>query len=294
MAEKIRREWLGGLERSCRADLESRIIPAPPLPGFDRIEARFNGNFFEPHRHDTYAIGVTLYGVQTFKYRGANHYSQPGQIIVLHPDELHDGAAGTDDGLRYRMLYLEPSLVRLAMGDLCSSLPFIRRPVIEDDLLLVTLTAALETLDRDLEDIQATEIVADVTDGLVRHSERQTGHRQTIARPRIWRARDFLHENCQRNISSIELEQVSGLDRYSLARQFRSAFGTSPHRFLIMRRLEHARQLMSQGTSLAETATTVGFADQSHLSRHFKKAFGVTPGKWAEAAKVRKGSSLAF
>ena len=287
MACKERREWLGGLERSCRPDLETRIVPAPPTPGIDRIEASFKGNFFEPHRHDTYAIGVTLYGVQTFRYRGANHFSCPGQIIVLHPDEIHDGAAGTDDGLRYRMLYLEPSLVRTAMGNLATPLPFVRMPVIKDHRLSATLISALETLDCDLEDIQATEIISDVTDGLVRHSEQREGHRQGSCDPGVWRTRDYLLENCQRNISSHELEDVSGLDRYSLARQFRSAFGTSPHRFLIMRRLERARQLMSQGIRLAEIAAIVGFADQSHLSRHFKKAFGLTPGKWVEAARTR-------
>ncbi|NNE22756.1 MAG: AraC family transcriptional regulator [Rhizobiales bacterium] len=286
MACKERRQWLGGLERSCRPDLETRIIPAPPIPGIDRIEASFSGNFFEPHSHDTYAIGVTLHGVQTFRYRGTRHFSRPGQIIVLHPDEIHDGAAATNDGLRYRMLYLEPSLVRMAMGDLTASLPFVGLPVIEDELLRATLISALETLDCDLEDIQASEIVGDVTDGLLRHSERRPSHRQKSSGLGVWRAREFLLENCRRNISSLELEQVSGLDQFSLARQFRTAFGTSPHRFLIMRRLDCARRLMTQGAPLAETAATVGFADQSHLSRHFKRAFGVTPGKWVEAARA--------
>ena len=286
MPDKKRREWLGGLERLCRTDLESRIVPAPPLPGIDRIEASFSGSFFEPHRHDTYAIGVTLSGIQTFQYRGEKHYSQPGQIIVLHPDELHDGAAATDEGLLYRMLYLEPSLVRLAQANSNFGLPFVRQPVIEDNRLCSSLCAALGTLDCHLEDIAATDIIGEVTDGLNRHSDQQSSQRQSIAHTRVWRARDFLFENCQRNISSLELEQVSGLDRFVLARQFRSEFGTSPHRFLIMRRLEHARQLMSKGTSLVETAATVGFADQSHLSRHFKKTFGVTPGKWVNALTV--------
>ena len=286
MTDKKRREWLGGLERSCRTDLESRIKPAPPLPGLDRIEASFSGSFFEPHRHDTYAIGVTLSGIQTFSYRGDKHYSKPGQIIILHPDEIHDGAAATEESLLYRMLYLEPSMVRSAMVNSNSGLPFVRQPVIEDTEFYRSLCAALGTLDCHLEDIEATGIIGEVTDGLNRHSDQQASRRQSVARTRVWKARDFLVENCRHNISSLELEQVSGLDRFVLARQFRSEFGTSPHRFLIMRRLELARQLMSNGTSLVETAAAVGFADQSHLSRHFKKAFGVTPGKWAEAIKV--------
>ena len=40
------------------------VVRAPGAP--DRIEARFSGAAFSPHRHDTYAIGMTLAGVQTF------------------------------------------------------------------------------------------------------------------------------------------------------------------------------------------------------------------------------------
>ena len=70
----------------------------------ERIEAFFSGVGFDPHRHDTYAIGTTLAGVQAFRYRGAARRSLPGQVFVLHPDETHDGRAGTAQGFRYRIL----------------------------------------------------------------------------------------------------------------------------------------------------------------------------------------------
>lgn len=68
--------------------------------------------------------------MQTFRYRGVERASLPGNIIVLHPDEVHDGAAGTEDGLTYRMLYLPPE--RLAdLADFSGSgraLPFVADP----------------------------------------------------------------------------------------------------------------------------------------------------------------------
>ncbi|NWB64247.1 AraC family ligand binding domain-containing protein, partial [Pseudomonas sp. F1002] len=42
---------------------------APHASGLERIEAYFAGFGFDPHRHDTYAIGRTLFGVQSFHYR---------------------------------------------------------------------------------------------------------------------------------------------------------------------------------------------------------------------------------
>jgi len=82
-----------------------------------------------------------------------------------------------------------------------------------------------------------------------------------------------------RVIRSSELEQVSGLTRYDLARQFRSAFGTSPYRYSLMRRLDSARAQLGQHRSLADVALATGFADQAHLTRMFKDAFGLTPAR---------------
>ena len=57
------------------------------------LEAWFAGHGFDTHRHDTYAIGLTDVGVQAFDYRGAAEISTPGKVVVLHPDETHDGRA---------------------------------------------------------------------------------------------------------------------------------------------------------------------------------------------------------
>ncbi|HEX9462749.1 MAG TPA: helix-turn-helix domain-containing protein, partial [Alphaproteobacteria bacterium] len=76
------------------------------------------------------------------------------------------------------------------------------------------------------------------------------------------------------------LEAASGLDRYTLARQFRARLGTSPYRYLVMRRLDTARALLRAGRSLADAAYATGFSDQSHMTRQFKRAFGLPPGRW--------------
>ena len=94
-------------------------------------------------------------------------------------------------------------------------------------------------------------------------------------------ARDHLEANALRLVRSQELEAVTGMDRYRLARHFRAVFSTSPHRFQTMRRLQQARRMIEAGEALASVAPATGFSDQSHLNRQFRKAFGVTPGRWA-------------
>ena len=94
--------------------------------------AWFGGHGFDKHRHDTYAIGVTDVGVQAFDYRGVAEVSTPGKVVVLHPDETHDGRAGTPDGFGYRIVYVAPARIHEAARAICGrpcALPFVREPV---------------------------------------------------------------------------------------------------------------------------------------------------------------------
>jgi hypothetical protein len=121
-----------GLERSCQAAVASWIASTTPAGGVELFSAWLTGDAYQKHRHDTYAIGLTDIGVQVFDYRGSTHASTPGQVVVLHPDEIHDGRAGTGDGFGYRILYVEPALlaeaVRALRGRSCP-LPFVSEVV---------------------------------------------------------------------------------------------------------------------------------------------------------------------
>ncbi|UVK43221.1 AraC family transcriptional regulator [Mesorhizobium sp. AR07] len=268
-----------GLGRLCVGAAENRIISASDPLGMERIEARFHGSAFDLHRHDTYAIGVTLHGVQTFRYLGATRHSLPGQIIVLHPDELHDGGAGTEDGLRYRMLYLEPSLMLDCLGG--ASLPFVREGVVTDAAFRGTLLSALGPLEEELDELFVDDFLAQLMQSLNRHAGQPAKPMTRTAWRAAMLARDYLTDNLARPVRSDELEAITGLDRYALSRHFRAAFSTSPHRFLVMRRLQSARRMIAAGEPLAQIAIEAGFNDQSHFIRQFKKAFGMTPGRWS-------------
>jgi hypothetical protein len=87
----------------------------------------FGAGGYSPHRHDTYAIGITLSGVQAFKYRGVQRYCMPGECHILHPDELHDGLAAAEGGFSYRIIYIDPCMIQSAVGG--APLPFVEDPV---------------------------------------------------------------------------------------------------------------------------------------------------------------------
>jgi AraC-like DNA-binding protein len=89
----------------------------------------------------------------------------------------------------------------------------------------------------------------------------------------------------QRLDSSPTLEQMAAVARLSptyFASQFKRTTGLPPHRYVIRRRVERAKQVLQRGRdiSLAQVALQAGFSDQSQFSHHFKRCVGVTPGEF--------------
>lgn len=219
--------------------------------------------------------------MQSFDYRGAQRDSTPGDLIVLHPDELHNGRAGIEDGFRYRMAYVEPGLIMAALAGRAGAMPFIGNAVCRDGSLMRALVGLLGDVEHGLEPLERDAAVGALAEALLKLDPScALAGTETPAMRACERARDFLSESRDEAIDSTMLEAVTGLDRYALARQFRRRYGTSPHHYLVMRRLERARLLIRQGETLAEAAAASGFADQSHMTRHFRKAYGQSPGHW--------------
>ena len=261
-----------------------RIRFDEPQANLQRLTARFGGHAYDLHRHETYAVGLTLWGAQSFHYRGRLETSRGRQVMVIHPDEAHDGHASVDKGFAYRMLYVDPASVSAALDG--ASPPFVPDVVADDPVLADLLADAFADFPQPMEPLAVDAVVERLATRLAaRSDDRPSARRRVPAHRAVARARDYLAAEATRTVASDELEKITGLDRFALARHFRAATGTSPHRYQVGRRLARAQAMIAAGTALSETAAATGFADQSHLTRHFVASFGLTPGRWAALAR---------
>lgn len=251
--------------------------------GQHRIEAHLLGCQFAPHRHDTYAVALTLQGVQSFDYRGRECHSSPGGVVVIHPDERHDGRPGTREGFRYRGIHIEPSRIQRILGG--RELPFIAGGTSTNPRLIRAVRMLLADYQRPLGELEFDDALYDLSTALSALSMPQRPLKP-LDYCAAELAREFLIAHWDNDVTLTCLEHVSGRDRWKLSRDFRALFGTSPYRYLLMRRLEQARGMLASGVAPADIAVRCRFADQSHFIRHFRHAFGMTPGKWAGLASA--------
>jgi AraC-like DNA-binding protein len=95
-------------------------------------------------------------------------------------------------------------------------------------------------------------------------------------------AREMLVAAADQPVPVPELAAACRLSISHFVRAFRQTTGLSPHRWMVERRIETSKELLSAGKrySLADIALRCGFADQSHFTRSFARSAGLTPGAW--------------
>jgi transcriptional regulator GlxA family with amidase domain len=111
---------------------------------------------------------------------------------------------------------------------------------------------------------------------------------ETTSRPRgglaPWQKRrviDLFRQHLDESLGLPTLAGECGLSVSQFARAFRQSFGTPPHHYLLLQRVERAKAILSGSTrALAEVAQQAGFCDQASFSRTFKAIVGTTPSQW--------------
>jgi AraC family transcriptional regulator len=88
-------------------------------------------------------------------------------------------------------------------------------------------------------------------------------------------------------IETVDLAAKLGLSVGFLVLAFRGALGTTPHCYLMERRLARARaELTTTAKPVARVALECGFSDQAHLTRHMRTALGVTPAAYRQLSRA--------
>jgi len=89
---------------------------------------------------------------------------------------------------------------------------------------------------------------------------------------------DYIDANLEESISLDQLAKLAGFSKYHFARNFKQATGLSPHAYLLKRRADRARKLLSDtNMPIAEVALAAGFSHQSHFTSRFREEFKMTP-----------------
>lgn len=111
------------------------------------------------------------------------------------------------------------------------------------------------------------------------------GGTRGLSRVHEARAKQMLMNKANGNISLSDIARECNMSGSYFLRAFRASTGHTPHQWLLLQRVEQARELLrNSDLSLAAIALACHFSDQSHFSRVFSQLVGTTPGNWRRHA----------
>ncbi|MBG6247503.1 MULTISPECIES: AraC family transcriptional regulator [Enterobacterales] len=248
-----------------------RLLPG--LEGVELYRAHLLHHAFEPHSHDAFGLGIIDAGAERFRYRVALHLAPRHSLVMMNPDELHTGEAVTEEGWRYRMIYIAPPALCALSGEIGWCFGNVVR---QDPVRAAALSRLLEALWQSQEALCIAGLVLEITDLLRPHAylarlpRAEAPHRLDIVR-------NYIVAYYARAITLEEMAGLVFLSPYHFLRQFKARFHATPHQVLMSCLLSQAKRMLARGMPAADVAAAAGLTDQAHLTRAFALRYGTTP-----------------
>lgn len=252
------------------------------IPGVEAMSLVSN-HHFPRHSHDQFALGMIAFGGHRSWSAVGHVEAVAGDLVMANPGELHDGVPIDGKVRGWRMIYLDPTLVSHELEPEITRPIELVRPVARDRLLAQSFAQLFACLTAPNTDrLAKEESLIRTLMCLVRRHSTSRPWRNRLS-PSVTKAIQCLDAARNTPVSLAELAALSGISRFQLLRAFAREIGTTPHAYLIQRRVALARQFLAAGKTPTQAALDAGFADQSHLTRAFVRYIGVTPARYRAA-----------
>jgi len=233
---------------------------------------------FTKHFHDTYTIGITHDGMFKSIFENKTFYLYKHAIKIINPGEVH---GGDSNSWKYTNFYPSIDFV----SEIYEQIFFEKRsPIftchtIEDPTLYKLLLDFFMNIYHNEDKLKVESSLIEALSYLIKKYAHTTKRYEPIFnnKPIIKDSLEFIQDSLDSNISLDDLASNSNLSKYHFLRTFKNDVGLTPHQFILIKRIEKAKELISKGVNLNEVAFHTGFSDQSHFNRNFKKIYGYSP-----------------
>ncbi|CAM5325743.1 HTH-type transcriptional activator RhaR [Mycolicibacterium aubagnense] len=266
---------------------EARLTRHAGLGDLELLTARYRNHAYALHTHDSYVFGVVVAGAEKLRINRQAYLAPAGSIIVVNPEDPHDGEKGCEAGWAYRTCYPRAELMREVAEDLeLGHLPMFSQGILEAPDLAGEFVQAhrLAVAGKSMEaETAMLTALRELTRCFADRGGRDLSANDSAAARRFRRYRDLVEADLTGAFELGDLAEVAGVTRFQVIRDFKRVAGMTPGQYLRDCRIRAASALMRTSKPLAEIAFDTGFADQSHLTRQFKSMRGVSPGAFREA-----------
>lgn len=258
---------------------------------FHYRDAKFEG--VPVHQHDFYEVYYFLGGSVEYSVEGRTYELKPGDLLLINPLELHQPRIAPDQQDYERIVlwinknYLselcfnKTSLTRCFDNSIPDHTNLLRPTKIQQTYISAMLT---ELISETSSDSYAVEIASEAI--LLRflvELNRLTIYSSSALRKDeasssiIPDVLEYINKHFCEKLTLNEIADEFFVSKYYLSHAFNNVVGTSVHRYIVLKRLIHAKQMLLSGIKSTTAATNCGFNDYAGFYRAFTAEYGVTP-----------------
>jgi AraC-like DNA-binding protein len=274
-------------------ELEEQVRFVRPLwlPGVEIMHAR-SCRLWKVW-HETYTLclihgfsDTCVDGVSRWRYRGSQHASSAGQVMLMQPGEAH-----VTEHIEHRVGHFDVFMIDVQRVDEMAGELGLRTPVhlsvaASRDPDVCGALARLTRAVRQLDPLACQQRLVDALVTVLRCcGERTAGAPPAMSSFQVRRACEYIRACYASGFSLDDLAAACGASKSSICHTLPRQLGVTPGELRSLVRVHHAKEMLARGCPPSEVAALIGFADQPQLTRHFKRYWGVTPARYARMTR---------
>ncbi|MBR2722308.1 MAG: helix-turn-helix domain-containing protein [Clostridia bacterium] len=250
------------------------------------------------HHHDFYEIYFFLGGNVTYFVEGQRHKLNKGDLLLINPRQLHQPLPHKGSTYERMVLWIDRQyLASISRGsaDLTSCFQPSQNHVniLHSNVMMQGRIAELfELLNRETNgdgwggqayaESLLIQLLVEVN-RMVRQKHLLQERMEELSL--IHRVISYINEHYGEDLSLDFLAKKFFVSKYYLSHEFSQQIGVSVYRYVTLKRLSQAKELLSDGRSAGEVCTACGFHNYTTFYRIFKSEYGISPGKFVEQLK---------
>lgn len=246
----------------------------------------------ELHHHDFYELYFLISGDVTYTIESRICRVLPGDILLIAPGQLHQVNIRSEAEAYERfVLWLSPEMIKQLSLDNCNLLRFLDEDTPGTVTQIRLREYDRETVRRLLEALYRETLGNDYGAEIMRRSlvsqilvhvgrlalQEDTSLQDSSSSLFISQVLDYINAHYQEPLSLNSLAEHFFISKYHLSHEFNRQVGTSVYRYIQKKRLQVARQFLSQQQRPSHIALACGFSDYACFYRAFKNEYGYSP-----------------
>lgn len=245
------------------------------IEGVEIKLCRNDPHAYKHHVHNELSLGYIVEGSTDLTMNDRTIHYGSGNGVIIPPLMTHRCAPNDFNHWAYIMLFIDPGYygdlisfhqAQKLAGEQARKLKgFIEQLLSEqspDILENILIELLLEFGENDIPEITATD-----TNDIIKEIH------------------DYILNHVNDTITLDNIQQISGLNKFSIIRNFKKLYTTTPAAYHLQCRVAEAKRLLSKGADVFDVCGELRFCDQAHLIREFKKMYGITPGMYIDQRK---------